>query len=618
MRTCKRLAAFLLAVMMILTLIPVSSQSVAADSYTINKTSATIEIGKTVTLKMMRDGTAVSAMWASDDTSVATVSSSGVVTGKSKGSATITGIYNGFSVSAVVSVVRPSTTSITRYNVLVLDCSASMRGVPMARQKTATKRFANTVLKADGNNYVAVVSLNDTSAVECGFTSSYSRVCAAINSLTALGHTNMKAAFDTAYSLMNSKAGGKNVIKNVVLCSDGLPNYGTTQISGKYTKADHKFYARANAVYSVDTRMKSAGLFIYALGAFHNSKGDDLVFGRRFMKDLASKDKYYVISNPDEMDDVFDDIADAITSVSLSDSSITLYVGESKTLTPYLNGNKTTAKWKIDNSSIASVSSSGKVTGKKAGTAKVTATFAGKTLTCRVTVKTKAKIRLRASSIVLQVGEKYVMKPTVTGTKNKVQYISNKPEIASVSSSGVVTGLKVGVCYVFVKVDGVTAKCKVTVKRTSQALYAMYFSFPSTKFNKTGETINQEGDRIAINDSGVIEKAAAYVYRSGSYWYVTLAFKGFNNTVTSAMIYAYVAYNGKIVRDASSYSGLNKFYMYKDSDGIWSLKGKYSAIKYNVTDTNGNIVSNASAKKTSSNMKIFTNLESMKKYLKSN
>ena len=160
MRTSKRLTSFLLAVVLVLSLIPAFSQSVSAAGYTINKTSATIEIGSTVTLKMMNGSTAVKAAWASDDTSVAKVSSSGVVTGLSKGTATITGIYNGYSVSAIVSVVKATTPVITRYTILILDCSSSMKGIPMTRQKTATKRFAKTVLSADGKNYVAVISLN--------------------------------------------------------------------------------------------------------------------------------------------------------------------------------------------------------------------------------------------------------------------------------------------------------------------------------------------------------------------------------------------------------------------------------------------------------------------------
>ncbi len=613
----QRAVSVLLAVIMILGLLFPTARSASAATYTINRTSATIEIGKTVTLKMMSNGSAVSgAMWASDDTSVAKVSSSGVVTGVSKGSATITGMYNGYSVSAVISVVRPTSSEITRYTILILDSSSSMKGIPLARQKAAAKRFASTVLKADGKNYVAVISLNSASKKICGFTSVLSKVNSAVNSLTAAGNTNMKAAFDSAYSLMKTKKGGTNVIKNIVICSDGLPTVGTARTTGKYTSAAHaKYYAKANAVYVVDTQMKNAGYFIYALGAYHNSKGNDLVFGRRFMKDLASKDKYFTIDDPDDYDDAFDDIVDTITGITISTTDLVLYVGESKTVSAYRNGKKVSAAWSSANSGIATVTSAGKVTGKKAGKTTVTATVNGHKVTCNVTVKNKITIKLNKSLIVLQVGEKYVLKATVTGTSSKVKWSSSRPGIASVNSSGVVTGVKPGTCYVYAKVGGKSARCKVRVKNSSRPAYAIYFTFSPSKFSRTLEMIDESGHRIATNEGGVIEKSAAYVKRSGNYWYVTPAFKGYKNTVTSATVYVYVAYKGKVVRDSQTYSGLNSFTMRKDSNGIWSIGGTYNDIKKDITNSGGSVVANATAKRTSSNMKVFTDLAAMKKYL---
>ena len=96
-----------------------------------------------------------------------------------------------------------------------------------------------------------------------------------------------------------------------------------------------------------------------------------------------------------------------------------------------------------------------------------------------------------------------------------------------------------------------------------------------------------------------------------------MAFKPYANTVTSAMTYGYIAYNGKTVRDALNYSNLSKYYMYKDSDGIWSVDGRYDGIGFNVTDTKGNIVASVTANRSSINMRIFTNIDDMIEYLKS-
>lgn len=70
----------------------------------------------------------------------------------------------------------------------------------------------------------------------------------------------------------------------------------------------------------------------------------------------------------------------------LSSAQKSIYKGTSFTLTA--SGEKVKS-WRSSNASIASVSSSGKVTGKKKGTVKIYATFANKTLNCTVNVRDK-------------------------------------------------------------------------------------------------------------------------------------------------------------------------------------------------------------------------------------
>lgn len=301
-----------------------STANVSASSgLTLSRTSATIEIGKTLQLTAYQNGKAVpGAVWGSSDPSVAAVSGSGQVTAAAKGSAVIKAVYNGAETECLVSVVKKTKSKTVRYNVLIIDRSGSMRGTPMARVKKAANRFAKTVLSADGTNYVAVVTLGSKAETSCKFTTSYKKVKKAINGMKAKGHTNMQAAFKKAFSLMKKAPAGKKVIKNVILCSDGLPEKGVKQTKGKYSKSDHKYYKYANAVYKVDKQMKNKGYFIYALGFFHNSSGKNLKFGKRLMKDLASKDKYHIIKKSEDVDDAFDDIAKKITSEDPGDSPV--------------------------------------------------------------------------------------------------------------------------------------------------------------------------------------------------------------------------------------------------------------------------------------------------------
>lgn len=85
-------------------------------------------------------------------------------------------------------------------------------------------------------------------------------------------------------------------------------------------------------------------------------------------------------------------------SVSLPNTS-TIYVGYSKTLTPTVlpTNSETSYTWKSSDSSIATVSS-GKITGKKAGTTTITVTTEnGKIANCEVTIKS-APIELNSKN----------------------------------------------------------------------------------------------------------------------------------------------------------------------------------------------------------------------------
>ena len=77
--------------------------------------------------------------------------------------------------------------------------------------------------------------------------------------------------------------------------------------------------------------------------------------------------------------------ANAATKVKLNYSQKTIVVGQKVNLK--VKGTSSKVKWSSSNKSIATVSSKGVVTAKKAGAAKIKATVKGKTYTCKLTVK---------------------------------------------------------------------------------------------------------------------------------------------------------------------------------------------------------------------------------------
>ncbi|MDO5134637.1 MAG: Ig-like domain-containing protein [Eubacteriales bacterium] len=126
-------------------------------------------------------------------------------------------------------------------------------------------------------------------------------------------------------------------------------------------------------------------------------------------------------------------------------------------------------RWKSSNPKVAYVSKKGKVTGKKTGKAVISAVLkSGKTLkvTVRVQkgiVKTK-KLTVPKKSISLKKGKTYSIKPVrnpITSGQ-KVTYTSSNKKIASVTSKGVVKGLKKGKARITVKSG--SKKVVVTVK----------------------------------------------------------------------------------------------------------------------------------------------------------
>ena len=123
------------------------------------------------------------------------------------------------------------------------------------------------------------------------------------------------------------------------------------------------------------------------------------------------------------------------------------------------------------NKKIFTVSSNGKITAKKKGTATLTVTLAsGKQLKAKVkvqkgTVKT-SKISVKERSVSLKKGKKYQIKASVfpLTSQEKVTYSTSNKKIATVDKKGKVVAKKKGKAVITVKSGKKKTTVKITVK----------------------------------------------------------------------------------------------------------------------------------------------------------
>ena len=172
----------------------------------------------------------------------------------------------------------------------------------------------------------------------------------------------------------------------------------------------------------------------------------------------------------------------SVSSVSVR-SSLSIEVGDSYILTPtiYPSNAETAFAWSSDNSNVAVVSNTGRVTAKSTGTANITVkTDNGKTATCNVTVSAKSVTSVSIpSTLSLEAGETYTLTPTITPFDAVTSYTwsSDNSDVATVSQSGVVTAKSEGTTTITVKTNNdKTATCKLTVKAATVIEHEVIFS----------------------------------------------------------------------------------------------------------------------------------------------
>jgi uncharacterized protein YjdB len=172
-----------------------------------------------------------------------------------------------------------------------------------------------------------------------------------------------------------------------------------------------------------------------------------------------------------------------VSSVIVSPGQASVIVGQSVTLTAQVTdaqGNVLSGRpltFSSGTPTVATVSSTGVVTGVAAGTATITVTSEGKSGTATVTVVPIPVARVTVSpaqpnvtvgqTIQLDAAAEAANGQALTG--RTATWTSGAPGVASVSSTGVVTGLAPGTAVIFANIDGVIGSSSVTVREVPVA-----------------------------------------------------------------------------------------------------------------------------------------------------
>lgn len=371
--------------------------------------------------------------WKSLDESVATVND-GVITGVKTGSTYIVVTSSdGYSVTCKVRVSQFATGITLESNQYVIEIGSSQKigysftpadGTAALTWKSLDEKVATVdtegVVKAVGvgNTFVVVTS-------SLGYSATCSIIVTQQPSSITLGKTEVIVNVGETYAIEYSLVPANSTAQTVTW---------TTQNAG---------------VATVDETGKVTGV----------AKGTTFIIG-------SLPNGYVTYLNVV--------VREAVKGVTLDTTEKTIVKGEAFTLTPVFTpaepSNKN-MKWSSSNEKVAKVSAAGKVTGVAGGVAIITGTTeeGGYSAICTVTVTEKVtKISLNHTSYRLVKGKTVKLKATVTSntaTTKKVKWTSSKKAIATVTSTGLVKGKKVGTSVIkATTTDGTKKSAKCTIR----------------------------------------------------------------------------------------------------------------------------------------------------------
>lgn len=475
---------------------------VAVTGIAISTSSVTVPKGETRTVTAVvkpSDAANTDLIWSSSNESVATVNGSGVVTGKAKGTATITVETEdgGFRDTCVVEVVQLVTSVSLESTSISLD--AGKKKTLTATVSPATASNKNVSWKSSDKNVATVSSKGVVTAVAVG----------------------------TAVITVTSKDGNASTTCRVTVTQPA------TGISLNKTKAN----VDIGSTYTLKATIKPDNATSKYVSWTSSNTKVATVTSKGVVKGLKTGKTTITAAtaNGEFKASCVITVIKPVTSVSLDKSSVTINVGKTTTLTPTVKPSSASIKtvtYSSSDNDVATVSSKGVITAKGPGYATITVKTKdnSKTDTCRVLVIQPVKsVKLNKTSGTLEVGKTYTLKATVSpsnASNQSVKWSTSNKKVATVSSSGKITAVGNGTATITCKtVDGsktatfkITVITKVTGVKLNKSSALLYLGktltlkatvSPSTASNKTVKWYTSDKKIATVSQKGVVTPVKA-------------------------------------------------------------------------------------------------------------
>src|SRR5881398_3048948 len=428
----------------------ITVSTVPVASVTVSPGTASVQVGQTVQLTATSkdaSGNPLSGRpvsWGSSNTAVATVSGSGLVTGVTAGAATITATSEGQSGTATITVSTVPVASVT-----VSPGTASVQ-VGQTVQLTATSKDASgnplsgrPVSWGSSNTAVATVS---GSGVVTGVTAGAATITATSEGQS--GTATITVSTVPVASVTVSPGTASVPVGQTVQLTATSKDASGNPLSGRPVS----WGSSNTAVATVSAGGLVTGVTAGAATITATSEGQ------------SGTATVTVSTVP-------------VASVTVSPSTASVQVGQTVQLTATpkdASGNPLsgrTVSWGSSNTAVATVTASGLVTGKAAGTATITATSEGKSgpSTITVTPVPVASVTITPATATIQTGQTVQLTATPKDangnplTGRTVTWASSAASVASVNATGLVTGIVVGMATITATSEGQNGTAAITV-----------------------------------------------------------------------------------------------------------------------------------------------------------